>query len=273
MASCHFYFNLGDALNYFFTFQLVSYDDVTIVSFTLIQLQLSNALNQSVMNNLGSAMRLNSQLKRYDRVFGIFKAAFIVLFFNFAFQIITFSIRNVIFNLIFMKELKPSNEFYHASLDGIFGTFNAFTVALIRSEQKQGKGIIIGTFKLIISVGIWFVAKYTNQGNSHFSAMLYFYKYCVDIIGLGFYVLIFAKYRKLKLNSKIEEQQTVQHKVELEAPKLVLQQIKDLENISRNTSTDRESKSKEITTSRDIQKSSKQDVFLSQSWALEENKE
>ncbi|CAL5971424.1 Hypothetical_protein [Hexamita inflata] len=261
----YIYFNLGDALNYFLSFQLVSYEDTSIVSFTIIFLKLSNAINHSVTVNLAAAFRLNTQLKRHDRVFSLFQTVFIALIINFLFNILTFSVRNKIFNYVFMGEIQPA-DFFHAALDGIFGTFNAFTTAVIYSEANKTKGVVIGTLKIIFSVGIWMVAKYTNQGNSHFSVMLYFYKYCVDIVGVGYYVLLFAKYYRIRKINIAEEVVFVE-----QPAKIVLQQMQNMDNISRNTSTDRESKSKEPTTSRDIRKSSKQDMI--QSWALEENKE
>ncbi|CAL5990993.1 DinF_Protein [Hexamita inflata] len=264
-ALYYIYFNLGDALNYFLSFQLVSYEDTSIVSFTIIFLKLSNAINHSVTVNLSAAFRLNTQLKRHDRVFSLFQTVFIVLIINFFYQVLTFSVRNKIFNAVFMGEISPA-DFFHAALDGIFGTFNAFTTAIIYSEANKTKGVVIGTMKIVFSVGIWMVAKYTNQGNSHFSVMLYFYKYCVDIVGVGYYVLLFAKYYRIRKINKAEEVVFVE-----QPAKIVLQQMQSMDNISRNTSTDRESKSKELTTSRDIQKSSKQDMI--QSWALEDTKE
>ncbi|CAL6083992.1 MatE_and transmembrane domain-containing protein [Hexamita inflata] len=275
--------NSGDALIYVFTYQVVAQlSEYSVVAFAILFIELTNSFNKSVIMNMDSAFRINMQLKRYDRVYQFFQLSFVFFFINLGFQIITFALRNTFYRQVFHGEFDSSFDFFHCSLDGLLGTFNAFTMAVVRSESNKKMGSIIGVFKLLLSIAFWLVGHFTNSGNSHFSTMIYFYKYCVDLIGFGFYILIFVKYHKLRKFNYQEEQQIHAEQGQGQGPpKLVLQEIQPIDPVSRNTSTDRDSKSKdqskdmskEATTSKDITKSSKLDLIQSQSWTLEEGKE
>ncbi|CAL5997143.1 Hypothetical_protein [Hexamita inflata] len=92
----------------------------------------------------------------------------------------------------------------------------------------------IGTFKLLLSVGLWLVGKYTNSGNAQFSYMLYYYKYCIDIIGAAFYLIILMKLRLRKRN-QVEQM--------LDKPQLVLQSMQTIEpNISAENQTPKQNR-------------------------------
>ncbi|CAL6014516.1 MatE_and transmembrane domain-containing protein [Hexamita inflata] len=228
------------------------------------------------MYTMNSAFRINMQLKRYDRIYEFFMSSFAFLFINLGFQIITFAIRNIVYKAIFNGEFEDSFQFYHSSIDGLIGTFNAYTMAVIRSDSNMKVGIVVGAFKLILSISFWLVGKYTNNGNSHYSTMVYFYKYCVDIIGLGFFILILLKFVKLR-KFNVQEESDINSK---QPPTLILQEMQPIDPISRNTSTDRDSKSKdqskEALTSKEFTKSSKIDLVISQqsqSWTNEEGKD
>ncbi|CAL6049645.1 MatE_and transmembrane domain-containing protein [Hexamita inflata] len=261
------YVNIGDQLIPVFTAQILNYYDISPVSFTLIYIEMTNSLNKSIINNLDIIFRINLQLKRYERVYQFFLAAFIILCLNFLFQILTFSLRNYIYKQVFHGEDNSSILQYHSSIDGLIGTFNAFTMAVIRSDSRKSLGLTIGSYKLLLSVAFWFVAKYTNMGNSYFSSILYYYKYCIDLVGIGFYILFFQKFYKLKKQNIIPEDYT-----QVKPKLLVLQEIQTIEPISRNTSVD-DSKSKEINTSKELIYSSKIDVAVSQSWTQDDAKE
>ncbi|CAL6096796.1 Hypothetical_protein [Hexamita inflata] len=140
-------------------------------------------------------------------------------------------------------------------------------MATIRADSKKTLGLIIGSYKLLLSVGFWFVSKYTNAGNSYFSSILYFYKYCVDIVGIGFYILFFQKFYKLKKQNILTEEIVL-----VKPKKLVLQEIQAIDSISRNSSVD-DSKSKEINASKELIYSSKIDAVVSQSWTQDDFKE
>ncbi|CAL6028751.1 Hypothetical_protein [Hexamita inflata] len=172
-ALYYVYINVGDALIPVFTTQILSYYD-TSAAFTIIYIEMTNSLKkQSIISNLDEVFRINLQLKKYDRVYHFFMAAVIVLCINFAFQILTFALRNYIYKQVFHGEVNPSTQLYHSSIDGLMGTFNAFTMATIRADSRKTLGLIIGSYKLLLSVGFWFVSKYTNAGNSYFSSILY----------------------------------------------------------------------------------------------------
>ncbi|CAL6022844.1 MatE_and transmembrane domain-containing protein [Hexamita inflata] len=252
------YYNAGDQLIKLFTSQVLTYSDAPVVTFTFIQLELVNALNKSISSNLSAAFRINMQLKRYDRVFSFFLSSFWLLLVNLAYQLITFSVRNQLYKLVYNGDFDSTFELYHGSVDGLLGTFAAYSTAVIFSDLNKLIKFIIGSFKLILSVGFWFTAKYTNTGNSHYSSMLYLYKYCTDIIGFGFYVLFFQKFYRLKKMNQCEQ--------EIKEPKLILQELQTIESVSRNASED--SKSKEV---KDLSASKTKEI-ISQSWALDEVK-
>ncbi|CAL5999402.1 Hypothetical_protein [Hexamita inflata] len=174
--------NSGDALIYFFTYTIIKQsEEYTIVAFSILYTELTNCLNKAIIYTMNSAFRINMQLKRYDRVYEFFVSSFIFFFINLAFQIITFAIRNIVYKAFFCGEFDDSFQFFHSCIDGLLGTFNAYTMAVIRSDSNMKVGIVVGTFKLLLSISFWLVGKFTNNGNSHYSTMVYFYKYCVDI--------------------------------------------------------------------------------------------
>ncbi|CAL6094722.1 Hypothetical_protein [Hexamita inflata] len=102
------------------------------------------------------------------------------------------------------------------------------------------------------------VRQFANSGNAQFSYMLYYYKYCVDIVGVAFYLIILMKLR-LRNRNQVEE---------IDKPQLVLQCVQTIEPISRDSET--ETKSKEYT-SRDANAS--KDLIQSHSQVNEDNKE
>ncbi|CAL6109577.1 Hypothetical_protein [Hexamita inflata] len=219
------------------------------------------------------------QLKRYDRCYQFLASTFAMFFVNLALQIITFSIRNVIYKAIFKGQFDETFTFYHCCLDGLLGTFNAYTMAVIKSESTMRVGLVLGSVKILLSVGFYLVGYYVNKGMAHFSSFVYYYKYCVDVLGFGFFILYFIKFYKLKKynqdditqsknnsvinNSEIRQQNKSNNTVvrNSEPPRLVLQQMQPIDYLSRNTSTENttESKSKES----DI-RASKYDVIYSQ---------
>ncbi|CAL6065768.1 Hypothetical_protein [Hexamita inflata] len=221
------------------------------------------------------------QLKRYDRCYQFLASTFVIFFVNLAFQIITFSIRNVVYKAIFQGEFDETFTFYHCCLDGLLGTFNAFTMAVIKSESTMRVGLVLGSVKMLLSVGFYLVGYYVNKGMAHFSSFVYYYKYCVDVLGFGFFILYFIKFYKLKKynqdnitqsknnsiaqinNSQLRQQNKSNNTVVRNSePRLVLQQMQPIDNLSRNTSTENttESKSKEQSDVR----ASKYDVIYSQ---------
>ncbi|CAL6090931.1 MatE_and transmembrane domain-containing protein [Hexamita inflata] len=268
--------NFGDALIYLLTFSVITQEEeYTVVAHSILFIELTNALNKSITITMDSAFRINMQLKRYDRVYQFFTSAFVFFFVNLGYQIITFALRNQIYKEVFFGQFDETFEFYHCSLDGLLGTFNAYTMAVVRSESNFKVGTVIGVFKVVLAIGFWAIGKYTNNGNSHFSTMINFYKYCVDIIGFGFYILVFIKFHKLR-KFNVQEEQV--NDVSVKPPKLVLQQMQPIDPISRNSTEDSKSKdqskeSKEATTSKDITKSSKLDLIQSQSWTGDEGKD
>ncbi|CAL6107543.1 MatE_and transmembrane domain-containing protein [Hexamita inflata] len=241
------YQNVGDALIHLFTVQILSYSDVPVVIFTLIQLELTNALNKSISSNLSTAFRINMQLKRYDRVFQFYLSSFPLLLVNLAFQVLTFSIRNLLYKIVFDNSFDSSLMLFHGSVDGLLGTFNAFSTAVMRSDPHSKVGFFTGSFKLLLSIGFYLTAKYTNIGNSHYSSMLYLYKYCTDLVGFGLFILYLQKFYILKKNS-VEE-------LIKEPKKLVLQELHVIEISGQSEPKEtKESKTNEL------------------SWALEEKK-
>ncbi|CAL6090989.1 MatE_and transmembrane domain-containing protein [Hexamita inflata] len=264
--------NVGDALIYFLTFEaIIQKEEYIVVSFSILFVELSNCVNKAIVSTMNSPFRINIQLKRYDRVQQLFSSAFVLLFVNFAFQLLTFAIRNKIYRLVFSNEFDSSLSLYHGCIDGLFGTFNAYTTAYIRADQKQRTGLIIGTVKLVLVLCFWLIGSQLNSTQAHFSTMIFYYKYCVDILGFGFYILIFKKFYNLKKvhqdlnmqpNDVIQENQNAI----LIEPRLVLKQMQPLDHISRTASTDNTNEfvSKEEVTSKDISRSSKYNIAPSQ---------
>ncbi|CAL6060489.1 MatE_and transmembrane domain-containing protein [Hexamita inflata] len=258
-SSVYVLWNIGDALIYLFTYNVIIQEsEFSVVSYSVLFLGLCNAFNTAVSNTMSSVFRINMQLKRYDRVCQFFQSAFVMFFVNLLFQVVTFSLRNVIYKQVFSGKFDSTFQFYHCSLDGLFGVFSAYVSAYIRSESNKIK-MIIGSFKFLLSIAFWLVSKYTNSGNSHFSTVLNYYKYCVDLIGAGFFVLILQKLNRLRKMNQIEESAE-----RMEPPKLVLQNIQPIEAVSRTSNTE-ETKSKSI--SKEFKEMKE---VQSQSWALED---
>ncbi|CAL6064450.1 Hypothetical_protein [Hexamita inflata] len=247
------YQNVGDALIKLFTAQLLTYSDIPVVIFTLLQLELTNALNKSISNNMASAFRINIQLRRYDRVFQFFVSSFVISIVNFAYQILTFSFRNIIYKLIY-NQFDSTLHLFHGSVDGLLGIFSAFSTAVMRSNPNTYMGLFTGSFKLVLAVGFWLTAKYTNSGNSHYSAMLYRYKYCTDIVGLGLFVLYFQKFYTLKKRNSTQE--------EMKESKLIPQELQVIETVSIQQSESKET----------LQESKTNEILVSQSQTHEESK-
>ncbi|CAL5973545.1 MatE_and transmembrane domain-containing protein [Hexamita inflata] len=203
--------NAGDALIYFLTFEaIIQPDEYTIVSFSILFIKLSNSLNKAITSTMDMPFRINMQLKRYDRVQQLFGSAFIIFFVNLVYQIIIFSLRNKIYKLIFCNKFDSSLSLFQCCIDGLFGTFNAYTVVYIHSDQKHKVGFVIGLIKLLLVIGFWYVGSWINSKYAHFSTMIFYYKYCVDILGFGFYVLIYIKFNNLK---KVYRNQNNSHDV------------------------------------------------------------
>ncbi|CAL6048309.1 Hypothetical_protein [Hexamita inflata] len=230
--------NVSDALILLFTVQLVTYSDVPVVAYTLLQLELTNVINKSISNNLSSVFRLNMQLKRYDRVFSLFLSLFPLMLVNLAYQVFSFSVRNKLYKLVFNNLFDSTMELFHGSVDGFLGIFSAYSSAVLKSNPNSKISYYIGSFKLIISISFWLTAKYTNYGNTHCSSMLYYYKYCTDLIGFGLYVIYFKQFYLLKKKNCIQEQ------FGKEPEKLVLRELEIMEplNISEESQS---SKTKE----------------------------
>ncbi|CAL6086589.1 MatE_and transmembrane domain-containing protein [Hexamita inflata] len=264
--------NIGDALINFLTFEaIIQQEEYTIVSFSILFTLLSNCLNKAIANTMDAPFRINMQLKRYDRVLQLFSSAFIIFFVNLVYQILTFSLRNKIYRMVFCNEFDSALSLYQCCIDGLFGTFNAFTIAYIRSDQKNKVGLVIGLVKLILVVGFWYVGSWLNSKYAHFSTIIFYYKYCVDILGFGFYVLIYIKFYNLKKtyqNQNNSQHDVVQDNMEVTInlpPRLVLKSMQPIDYISRNASTENtnETHSKEDT-SKDVTRSSKYNIVPSQ---------
>ncbi|CAL5973449.1 MatE_and transmembrane domain-containing protein [Hexamita inflata] len=229
--------NSGQVFQYVFTYaSIIQQEEYFVVSYSVFFIELCNSLNKAIMNNMDSVLRINIQLKRYDRCYQFFASAFVMFFANLALQILTFSIRNVAYKAIFPGQFEDSLEFYHCSLDGLLGTFNAYTIAVIKSESSMRVGIILGSVKMVMATLFWYVGYYLNFKKSHFSTLINYYRYCADVLGLGFYILYFRKFLKLKLQTTDQPNTTA--KREVEPPKLILQEMQPIDHISRNISGD-----------------------------------
>ncbi|CAL6089935.1 Hypothetical_protein [Hexamita inflata] len=249
-------FHFGDALILLFTYNIiVQQSEQYTVSYSVLFILLSNSLNKTIEISFVSVFRPNMYLKRFDRTYSLFVSAFVLFFFNLLFQIVLFSLRNVLFKNIF--GYVSDQSFYHSCIDGLIGIFSAYATAYGKAEQNVTIMLEIGTFKLLLSVGLWLVGKYTNSGNAQFSYMLYYYKYCVDIVGAAFYLIILMKLR-LRNRNQVEE---------IDKPQLVLQCVQTIEPISRDSETETKSKF----TSRDANAS--KDLIQSHSQVNEDNKE
>ncbi|CAL6090987.1 MatE_and transmembrane domain-containing protein [Hexamita inflata] len=269
--TCYFVLlNSGEAFQYALTYSAIVQDsEYQIVTFSILLVELSNCLNKAIAATLGPAFRINLQLKRYDRVFQLFASAFGLFFANLGFQIIAFAVRNKLYRAVFNGDFEDSVQFYHCSLDGLLGTFNAYTMAVVRSDSSKQVGLLLGSIKMALSGCFWYVGYQLNTSSCHFSSMIFYYRYCGDILGFGFYTLYFIKFLKLRKFNVSDEPVHV----EVKPPKLVLQEMQPIDPISRN-STDSKSKdqSKEAT-SKEYTKSSKLDLFQSQSWTGDEGKD
>ncbi|CAL6090977.1 MatE_and transmembrane domain-containing protein [Hexamita inflata] len=269
--TCYFVLlNSGEAFQYALTYSAIVQDsEYQIVTFSILLVELSNCLNKAIAATLGPAFRINLQLKRYDRVFQLFASAFGLFFANLGFQIIAFAVRNKLYRAVFNGDFEDSVQFYHCSLDGLLGTFNAYTMAVVRSDSSKKVGLLLGSIKMALSGCFWYVGYQLNTSSCHFSSMIFYYRYCGDILGFGFYTLYFIKFLKLRKFNVSDEPVHV----EVKPPKLVLQEMQPIDPISRN-STDSKSKdqSKEAT-SKEYTKSSKLDLFQSQSWTGDEGKD
>ncbi|CAL5973521.1 MatE_and transmembrane domain-containing protein [Hexamita inflata] len=264
--------NAGDALIYFLTFEaIIQSEEYITVSFSILFVELSNCLNKAIASTMDSPFRINIQLKRFDRVQQILGSAFVLLFVNFLYQFLIFSIRNKIYRLVFSNEFDSALSLQHSCIDGLFGTFNAYTTAYVRADQKHKTGLVIGTVKMVLVVFFWLIGSKLNSTQAHFSTMIFYYKYCVDILGFGFYILVFKKFHNLK---KVQHDQNMQQNDVIQEnqnailiePRLVLKQMQPLDHISRTASTDNtnETHSKEEPTSKDISRSSKYNIAPSQ---------
>ncbi|CAL6065782.1 MatE_and transmembrane domain-containing protein [Hexamita inflata] len=229
--------NSGQVFQYAFTYaSVIQQEQYLIVSYSIFFIELCNSLNKAVINNMDSVFRINMQLKRYDRCYQFLLSAFIMFFANLALQILTFSIRNVAFKAIFLGNFSDSLIFYHCCIDGLLGTFNAYTMAVIKSESTMRVGLVIGATKMLMATLFWYVGYLLNLKKSHFSSLVFYYRYCVDILGFGFFILFYRKLLKLKLQTTDQPNTTV--KREVEPPKLILQEMQPIDHISRNISGD-----------------------------------
>ncbi|CAL6109593.1 MatE_and transmembrane domain-containing protein [Hexamita inflata] len=228
--------NSGQMFQYAFTYaSVIQQEQYLIVSYSIFFIELCNSLNKAVINNMDSVFRINMQLKRYDRCYQFLISAYIMFFANLALQILTFSIRNVAFKAIFLGNFSDSLIFYHCCIDGLLGTFNAYTMAIIKSESSMRVGLVIGATKMLMATLFWYVGYLLNLKKSHFSSLVFYYRYCVDILGFGFFILYFRKFLKLKLQTS-DQPNTA--KREVEPPKLVLQEMQPIDHISRHASVD-----------------------------------
>ncbi|CAL6041736.1 Hypothetical_protein [Hexamita inflata] len=206
-----------------FTYNIiVQQSELYTVSYSVLFILLSNSLNQTIEISFVSVFRPNLFLKRFDRTYSffyLFVSAFVLFFFNLLFQLVLFSLTNVLFKNIF--GYVSDQSFYYCCVDGLIGIFSAYATAYAKAEQNVTIMLEIGTFKLLLSVGLWLVGKYTNSGNAQFSYMLY-YKYCIDIIGAAFYLIISMRLRLRKRNQDEEM---------LNKPQLVLLSLLTIEPI------------------------------------------
>ncbi|CAL6086625.1 MatE_and transmembrane domain-containing protein [Hexamita inflata] len=275
--------NAGDALIYFLTFEaIIQQEEYVAVSFSILFVELSNCLNKAVGNTMDTPFRINMQLKRYDRVQQFFTTAYMMLGINFGFQIVVFALRNKIYRLVFSNAFDSSLQLYHCALDGVFGTFSAYTTAVIRSDQKHRMGTVVGLVKIALAFGAWYIGAQLNTQKARYSVMIYYYRYSADILGFGFFLLILQKFNKLRRQNYDETQfPQATHEAQFDyrapiqvarpvqtsqPPKLVLKPMQPIEIQSRvNASMEitGDTQSREDTQSRDVARSSKQNVIFS----------
>ena len=67
------------------------------MGFYLIYTELNNALNHAVSAGIHEVLRINLQMKRYDRVFKVFAMSFAVLGANFVYCLILLCVRNIVY--------------------------------------------------------------------------------------------------------------------------------------------------------------------------------
>ncbi|CAL6084066.1 Hypothetical_protein [Hexamita inflata] len=117
---------------------------------------------------------------------------------------------------------------------------------------------------MALSGCFWYVGSKLNTQSAHFSTMIYYYRYCVDILGFGFFILYYIKFSKLR-NLNVPDDKPVQNIQN--APKLVLFEMQPIEPIRHSIDTSKEctDQSRQDIMSKEVTKSSKVEVIFSQS--------
>ncbi|CAL6028749.1 Hypothetical_protein [Hexamita inflata] len=175
---------------------------------------------------------------------------------------------NILNRLIF----KPRLRIHWSVQSSLFVAFEVSETSRVNFNMKQVLGSQIN-FRFLNRIML--PIHTTKFGKGHFlkiesnelCIILYFYKYCVDLVGMGFYILFFQQFYKLKKQNIFSEEI-----VQVKPKKLVLQEIQAIDSISRNSSVD-DSKSKEINISKELIYCSKIDAVVSQSWTQDDVKE